>query len=441
MITVSLPKIPDGKFLEDFVAAHFQIAGSYVERSILQREAEEVLELDILTTDYNLTPPDITLTEVKSGKWGFPDLFKVCGWLKYLDLNKAIFVATKSKDNLDFICNKVSPLGINLIIIPDLMDAATFLAPITNTPEPKPLDVATWRFSFWLDRVLTTKLTHKKKSAHRENRYGVMADYLYSVNSETLFQQTISERMKMLCSKYKSYPNLSARVAAEMLGASFEEDHTEIDPDLFKKTFYRCKYNDLQLSSYIEHRARIALLKHATDYVLYDKIGLVNTAKDVRKFKILDYEYELSSFDDLPLSFKEGIDKISNDPYFHRYPVFWQWFTWFYGGFILLDKETDELEHMSEHTGIPTDQIPRALQVYDILFPTGSSWFVDRSPNSRIKNLKVFPIPFMGLGAYYRGKIYGEETDLSEIPVTGMHTIKDLISWNNATVAILAKEL
>jgi hypothetical protein len=86
---VSLPDIPEGKGLEDFVAAFFQTAGQYVERSIIQRETEEILELDLLTTAYNDSIPTYLLTEVKSGKWGFSDLFKLSGlrWLRLFGQN------------------------------------------------------------------------------------------------------------------------------------------------------------------------------------------------------------------------------------------------------------------------------------------------------------------------------------------------------------------
>ena len=103
---VSLPDIPEGKWLEDFVAAFFQTAGQYVERGIIQRETEEVLELDLITTAYTDSMPTHLLTEVKSGGWGFPDLFKLRGWLHYLQLQDAVFVVTKDKNNQEFYLEK-----------------------------------------------------------------------------------------------------------------------------------------------------------------------------------------------------------------------------------------------------------------------------------------------------------------------------------------------
>ena len=81
MASVSLPELPKGKEFEEYISAFFQSGGNYIERSIIEREVEEVLELDIITTDYCSSTPEIKLVEVKSGGWGFPDLFKVRGWM------------------------------------------------------------------------------------------------------------------------------------------------------------------------------------------------------------------------------------------------------------------------------------------------------------------------------------------------------------------------
>ena len=76
-----LTDMPKGKELEEFVAAHFQCAGYYVEKNITEQHVHQVLELDVVATKYVDATPEKMLVEVKSGNWGFPDLFKVCGWM------------------------------------------------------------------------------------------------------------------------------------------------------------------------------------------------------------------------------------------------------------------------------------------------------------------------------------------------------------------------
>jgi len=63
------------------------------------------------------------------------------------------------------------------------------------------------------------------------------------------------------------------------------------------------------------------------------------------------------------------MEEIRKDKYLHLYPIFWQWFTWVFGGFVLLDVEKDELELLSAKTGIPVEEIPNAFAAYDKLFP------------------------------------------------------------------------
>jgi len=94
----SLPPLPTDTEFEDYVAAYLQAAGFYLERSIIQREEAEILELDIISTSYAKgKAPSERLIEVKSGGWGFPEIFKVSGWGKYLQLEDLCLVVCKEK--------------------------------------------------------------------------------------------------------------------------------------------------------------------------------------------------------------------------------------------------------------------------------------------------------------------------------------------------------
>lgn len=91
-----LPAVPRGKYLEDYVAALLQQSGYFVEKSAIERGETEVLELDIVTTQYVQQIPNRVLFEVKSGAWGFSDIFKLLGWQTYLSperVDRAFFIA------------------------------------------------------------------------------------------------------------------------------------------------------------------------------------------------------------------------------------------------------------------------------------------------------------------------------------------------------------
>jgi len=74
-----------------------------------------------------------------------------------------------------------------------------------------------------------------------------------------------------------------------------------------------------------------------------------------------------------------------------------------------LSKPTEEKEYeiLSQKTGIPIKEIPNALESYQILFPRDDRWFMDL-PSSNIKLMKMFPVPFIDIGANYGRLIYTE---------------------------------
>lgn len=56
------------------------------------------------------------MSEIKSGKWGLTDVFKVRGWLDYLKYDKASFVSLNSPNGRDNLYQQVAKtMGIDLI--------------------------------------------------------------------------------------------------------------------------------------------------------------------------------------------------------------------------------------------------------------------------------------------------------------------------------------
>ena len=119
MASINLPKEPKGKEFEEYISSLFQSRGDYIERNVVERITEEVFELDIITTDYSSTPPNIKLVEVKSGDWGYPDLFKLRGWMDYLKISKGIFVVKKENKDINLFKTIAQELSIEFIIIED----------------------------------------------------------------------------------------------------------------------------------------------------------------------------------------------------------------------------------------------------------------------------------------------------------------------------------
>jgi len=437
MSAISLPEIPLGTDFEEFICAHLQGAGLYTDRSIIDRGKAEILELDIITTDYQKdAAPALKLLEVKSAGWGFAEVFKVKGWMTYLKIDNAAFVVMEKKEQMDYYVAKARELGISLILVEDVAQAQAILSENFGVPEVKTTVRDIWRYSYLAERKLIGLLKQRKKAMPQFKCYKALDDYLFAVNSRTFFSRNILRRVQTLYSEFQKTPNVSAKCIHELAGEAFEEDYDLVPEPAFKQAYYTCEFNELAITTFVEHRARLSILKGAVDYILHKRAGNAEIADQVTRWDIFGTTIEWSLLDVLPKTFREGVLSIADDPYFHRYPVFWQWFMWFFGGFILKDCKDNEFELMSQMTGIPIEEIPRALAAYDKVFPMGGGWFFDLGDRSHIEVLRLFPVPFFGIGANARRILYGVEK-YDQLPVKGQYTIRDLGKWNNVALAVL----
>jgi hypothetical protein len=199
------------------------------------------------------------------------------------------------------------------------------------------------------------------------------------------------------------------------------------------KLFYKAENNPLQISLYIEHLARLTILKSCTEQLLREH-------KDVFG---LDSFMESLDYLSIPQTIKSGLETIVTDSYFHRYPVFWQFFTYVMGGFILTDLKEVEYQYISENTGIPIEEIPNAFASFNKLFPKSGGWMF-KMPKSNIEWHRFFPIALSGIGANHRrflhlkGKVENEQTyeELAKL-INGSMTMADLIKWNNLGYQII----
>lgn len=433
--TAKLPDLPKGKEFEEFLAAYFQGSGYYVERDIIDRQKEDVLELDIINTLYTKGQiPESKLCEVKSGKWGFGDIFKIRGWLDYLHMDSGCLLVQQPHKSLSFFQYIANSLNIDVIAISDLDKAAECLRPLIIPEKVNDHDITSWRFAYWVERQLLDFLKSKKSSASGKKCYIALDRYFSLINNRSFFTRNVIDRAQKLYECYQEYPNISAKLGHELCGENFEEDYKTIPTNLFEQAYYKCELNDLAISTFIEHRARLSILKSAIDYSIYKTTG--NDQNETYSLKFGDRNWEYKLLDMLPKSFKSGLCEISKHKYYYRYPVFWQWFLWVFGGFTLKDYLDKEYALLSKKTEIPIEEIPNALKAYDILFPRNDSWFIEPK-NTNMVMLKVFPMPFRGIGANYRRLKYAEDKKWDGLHFTASHTHDDLRKWNNLTIDLL----
>ncbi len=425
---IELPKIPKDKDYEDYLCAYLQAGGLYVERNIIQREVEELLELDIITTDFQKSSADNLLVEIKSGDWGFNDIFKIRGWLTYLHYDEGCFIVQKSRPSISYFQDKAKELNIRLINNSDLTKTKDTLSSFFKI-EPDKAEIETIRFAYLLERKQLAQIKQLKKKFPNVKSYSNLDDYFFKTISGSFFSRDPIRRINRLFGTFIKYKNITAKICHELNGGDFDdEDITELTSKCYKETFYKAENNILHVSLYVEHLARVTILKCAIEHLI-DRLKGNYDSKDI--FNQLEYLK-------LPNTIKTGLSEITKDKYFYLYPRFWQFFTYVFGGFILTDIEEKEFELLSNKTGIPVNQVPNAFDAFNKLFPRDGGWFF-KFPKSSIKWHSLFPISFCGLGANYRKLVYADDKEYDNLYklLSNDKTPYDLSKWNNLAYEIL----
>lgn len=423
-----LPDIPKEKEYEEYISAYLQAGGMYVERNLIYRETEELLELDILITKFGSDSTEKTLVEIKSGLWGFHDIFKVKGWLVYLGYEKGCFIVQSGRPGMRFFQDKARILGIDLIDDSDLLGTKDHLSNYLLA-EPDDTDVLTIRLSYLLERKQLQKLKLLKRIHRDMVGYGELDDYFHKVNCKSLFfSRNPISRIENLFAAYINYKNISARICGELEGNGYDLDVETLSRNCYQDTFFKAKNNVYQLSLFIEHLTRVTILKCSIEHLIIKLEG---------KFDENSLENALS-FLHLPGSILNGLNAIVQEEYFYLYPIFWQWFTYAFGGFILTDLKDREYALLSKKTGIPINEVPNAFDAFNKLFPRPDGWFV-KVGDSNIERHMLFPLSFSGIGANYRRLMYAEDNDYKTLykMLTGYKTAPDLAKWNNLAYRII----
>ena len=425
---IELTKIPKNKDYEDYLCAFLQAGGLYVERSIIHREVEELLELDILTTDFQQDSAKNNLIEIKGGDWGFSDIFKIRGWLTYLNYESGSFIVQKSRPSISYFRNKAKELSIDLIDNSDLTLTKETLKHFLRL-EPENADIETIRFSYLLERKQLQKIKTLKKADTTIKSYAKLDDYFFKINSGSFFSRNPIRRINQLFDIFIKYKNITAKICNELGGGDFDdEDVTELSTECYSDTFYKANDSILQVSLYVEHLARVTILKCAIEHLI-DKLK--------GDYKVTDLLEQLDYLT-LPNTIKNGLNEIIKDKYFYLYPRFWQFFTYVFGGFILTDLKDREYDLLSSKTGIPVEEIPNAFDAFNKLFPRYESWFY-KFPKSSIEWHSFFPVAFSGIGANYRRMTYTKDETYESLNkmLSQDMTMVDLIKWNSLAYNIL----
>ena len=435
---LSLPAIPGGWELEDYVAALAQADGLFVEKQIIDRQQKEILELDIVCSDYVNGRPRRQLLEVKSGKWGFPDLFKLLGWKTYLshqtgDIARALLIATRLRDQnvVELVDRTLGRFGIELVAVGDhraVHAAMTEKGLLSKTEDRGARDA--WRYSHWVERKYREQLRSWERQ--HPNHIGVrkVLSYLDLIDNSSFFVKALPERITMLYDAHFEHPKLAMSLSEEMDGKPFNATDPKMG-ETWRQSLSRGTRPVVDACFYYEHKSRLTILKAAVDYA-----HLANLGENPESSLEPDGWVKVRA--EQPESFYQAVHRIRSMEFADRLPAFWQSFLWKWGGFVLLDESHEEFSLLAGDTGMPLESVEAAIGIYDTLFPIGTnrSWFYKfPEQNPKVMALKMFPTQMKGIGAnlrIWRSGSADYEGFKGEAPY------RTLINWNNSLCDLLA---
>uniref|UniRef100_A0A7C4W6X4 Uncharacterized protein n=1 Tax=Fervidobacterium pennivorans TaxID=93466 RepID=A0A7C4W6X4_FERPE len=412
---------------EDYVSALLQVSRMFVERNV---KMDNTLELDVIVTELSQNEsPSTTIVEVKSGDWGLEDVFKLKGWMDFIGVNKGLFIYStrRKKEISEEVKRRFMELGVQLRCLPQTLSEFEKAIQILCNEEHVTVDekdVKIWMITQRIERKLMNFLSSLRKhpgkkssllenfkaiSSNTNEHAELLHEYYRMIKDKVFFLNENFEKLKELCRECQKGKYRVSEQCVSDHSKNQSEKTGGIPEELFERTFYDCEFNILQISTYIEHMARLSILKTAVGLML------CKNWKD-------SYEDDES----IPKSFYGGLCTLENESYSFLYPVFWQWFLLVFGGFILRDRENEEFEILSKKTKVPVEGIRKALEVYDRFFPKfyGSEpkpWFVDLS--NELKLVSLFSCVFQGVGVYYRTLLYGKPGDVKSLGISDRRTL------------------
>ena len=376
---VTLPQNPQRGVYEDFISAWLSALGYFIETHVQQRN---VLELDVVGSDFD-DPPRRILFEAKSGGSGFSDLFKVFGWRTYLGIPRGIVVANQATDAPTQVLLAEVATRTNtetVVIHPTMALWDSTVRPITAVD---PLLRQRLLEAAWHYRIAARRAYAAFERVCRSNRddelFARARGYDLAVEA-SFFSGDASERITRLYRAFTDSPNITGEFVARFAGTrniTIDAAYRQLEnlPDALH----------IQHVMMLEHRARTLIVRHSLD--------VTRPTPPVRGRR-----RERTFWDRLPVSFRDGHQRLHELTFKARIPYLLQVFTEYFGGMHTQDRD---LTLLSQLTDLSRDQVDEALGMLDMFFPGGGaewSWR-SQSHNGRLTRLKLCPAIARGSGA------------------------------------------
>jgi hypothetical protein len=408
-----LPSHPKGHELEQFVAAIFQYTGFYIDKNVSHwLEGTTIGELDVVLTGYTPSTLSQQLIEVKSGHWTFGDLFRLRGWMDFVGLSSALFFTLSPASpgsKAEIYMAIASRLGIKIAYCPTptLDDTMTKLKECGEDVRIEGVACAIWRWVYQIEEKFIDITRDKARSGKSPAAVKAKA-YYQVINDQVFFVQDVRRRALALYNAHFHEQHLALEAAAEI-------DPSEGGSRALNLALRRHKNLPVQACLYVQHRGRLATLKAVVDRIV---VGGAD------EHDIVDMV--------LPKSYQTALTTLRSHSHVHLYPLFWQVFSWAWGGFILKPRQPEEYEELAVQTGVPVSEIDNALSAFGILF---GSTFEPSTILDDIRIIKLLPSSMRGLGAFHRMCRADDKDYHSFIDSNTIASV--LTSWHNAAAGLI----
>lgn len=411
---------------EDTVAALFAASGYVVQRRLRMRDPDELLELDTVATDYRSDPPRTIVIECKAGRrWGWNDIFHLLGRMRFLGITEGAVFARQLPGGrtLAGLNKHTAPHQIQCLLLDDDARVVDSFTNAGYAAEVRPDRFEIWRYAFALERAVVSFVEKQKKIADTSSNLRAavaLARYYEAINSKIFFQPNLYDRLQRLYSLWQESPRLALGCALEIQGKPFDPNAQDSSNTVIREALYEGKHDLVQAAMFIEHRARLAVLKAVVDLII--------AGTTPRPIILVKGAPVFTEWHFLPSNVREGLGELQDSATFRQLAVLWQQFLWTFGGFILEDRRAKELRALAKASGTSKAAANAGLRAFDLLFPLPNSWHW-KANNSQCRLVRMVPTPFQGLGAYYRKVLYKKER-FEEFQFPD-YTGQDLAKWNN----------
>lgn len=418
---IKLPSDPRGDQFEEAVSARIRASGYFTEnRTVLDHEGREILELDVVASPCTEEFLERWLVDAKKDTAKFADMFKIYGWRMFLNIPRGCIVYGKGLEERDKtafseICPKLEVYTDHFLsgIHHDLKHLGVLNPSITKEVRQVVSQIG-W-YQMIADRLVLEEFRAVKKLQPDEPIFERVRQYRRACHL-AFFEPEPLTRVALLFDAFRSDAGITGAAA------SWQSARDGATPEtILSKARDSQDYAWIQHVMALEARARILIMKYGIEAGLeMERLGAQSL-----------YYATLLNQVGISRSFKDGFEKARESRYRTQIPYILQVYTEVFGGFLIDEADREMLGAVA---GVPVEGVDEAFALFDTFFPTQNGWHFT---SKELRIMKFIPAYLIGAGAFFR-QSWRKLKEYDEI-APKQHWL--LSKWHNAIYFILEKEL